>query len=73
MKPWIACGISSEAFMISNIARPAYCDLGGWHHRRIEGLLADVAERLAREPKATILFPFHAPDAFRQAVLQQLD
>jgi hypothetical protein len=59
--------------MISNIARPAYYDLGGWHHSRIEGLLADVAERLTREARATILFPFPRSDAFRQAVLQQLD
>lgn len=59
--------------MIRNIARPAYYDFGGWNHSRIEGLLADVAERLTREPKATILFPFPRPDAFRQAVLQQLD
>jgi hypothetical protein len=51
----------------------AHYDLSNWHQSRMEGLLTDVAERLTREFQAIILFPFPRPDAFRRAVLQQLD
>jgi hypothetical protein len=48
-------------------------DSSDWHHSRIEGLMADVAERLTREFQAVVVFPFPRSNTFRRAVLQHLD
>jgi hypothetical protein len=44
-----------------------------WHQSRMEGLLADIVERLGHESEITIRFQHARPDAFKRAVLQQLN